>query len=97
MRGHQWALPSTRENKTLRYTEKMIERARNWRVERQIICHTRVNGWNKLPSDVVEMGSLREFKRRLNRTRMPVFEESGMKVAGLSRMVERNASINFPL
>lgn len=34
-----------------------------------------MNGWNKLPKGVVEMGPVRELKEGLNNVWLPVFED----------------------
>lgn len=49
-----------------------------------------VNGWNRTPEEVVEMGSVCEFKERLDNVWLTVFGE-GSVTCGVE-MVERKVS-----
>lgn len=44
-----------------------------------------VNGWNKLPQEVVEARSVYEFKKRPDDVRLSVFKEDTMLIVGLRR------------
>lgn len=71
-------IPGNREQCTKRERENKCARTRNHLFEMQIICPLVVNGRNKLPVDVVEVESVREFKRRLDNAGLSVFEKDNI-------------------
>lgn len=75
----------------------MISRARNRRADRRIVFHTGVNGWNKLPGEMVEIGLVHEFKDGLNDARFSVFGDDNVPIVWLRMTVKRNAVHYFPL
>lgn len=76
IRGHREAILQIKGNKTLRGNKKTIVREHVITGLRGIsLAVLVVNCWNKLPGEVVEVESVREFKEGLENAWLAVFGE----------------------